>query len=151
LSNGLAAALVLAIFGVMAAQVVNRYVFNSSFFWADEAAVWGMAWLVMLACAGLCYDWKHIHVPALVVALPRPLREWAIILSRALTFLFLLVLVWYGFQVVSGGFHRVAPGLGLSTRWFKLAVPLCAALSAVVLAARLLRELRPIRIGGLIL
>jgi hypothetical protein len=43
--------------------------------------------------------------------------------------------------VVSGGFHRVAPGLGLSTRWFKLAVPLCAALSAVVLAARLLQDL----------
>jgi len=137
LSNGLAAALVLTIFSAMAVQVVSRYVFNSSVFWADDVAIWGMAWLVMLACVGLCFDWKHIHVPALVNALPVRPRQLTIMLSQALTLGLLVALAWYGFQVVGGTFHRVSPGLGLSTRWFKLAIPFCALLSAIVVAARL--------------
>jgi TRAP-type C4-dicarboxylate transport system permease small subunit len=147
LSNGLAAVLVLMIFSAMAVQVVSRYVFNSSVFWADDVAIWGMAWLVMLACVGLCFQWKHIHVPALVNALPAGIREWFIMLSRALTLGLLIALVWYGFDVVSGSFHRVTPGLGWSTRWFKLAIPFCALLSAIVVAARLMTDFSAWRRG----
>ena len=149
LSNGLAAALVLMIFSAMAVQVVSRYVFNSSVFWADDVAVWGMAWLVMFACVGLSFEWKHIHVPAIVNALPKGLREWSIMFSRAVSLALLIVLVWYGFQVVGGSFHRVTPGLGWSTRWFKLAIPFCALLSAIVLAARLAADFLAWRRGDL--
>jgi len=146
-ANVLAGAITVGIFLVMAAQVVSRYGFNTSLFWADELAVWGLAWLVMLACVGLAWDWRHVHVPMVLLALPERARIPMILLSKAATVAFLLVLVWYGAQVVTGGFHRTAPGLGLSTRWFKLAVPASAALMSFVLVAALLRDLAAWRCG----
>jgi len=146
-ANVLAGAVTVAIFLVMAAQVVSRYVFNVSLFWADELAVWGLAWLVMLACVGLAWDWRHVHVPMVLLALPERVRIPMIMFSKAATVAFLLVLVWYGAEVVYGGFHRTAPGLGLSTRWFKLAVPASAALMSFVLIAAVLRDLAAWRRG----
>jgi TRAP-type C4-dicarboxylate transport system permease small subunit len=95
----------------------------------------------------LCQDWKHIYVPAVMVALPARLRDPLIILSRAVTLGFLLVLAWYGYEVVVNGFHRVAPGLGLSTRWAKLAIPACALLSALVLVVRVAEDFAAWRRG----
>jgi TRAP-type C4-dicarboxylate transport system permease small subunit len=147
LCNILAAGIVLVVFAVLTLQVVSRYGFNTSFFWADEVALWGLAWLVMLACIGLCQDWKHIYVPAVLIALPGRLRDPLIILSRTVTLGFLLLLAWYGYDVVANGFHRVAPGLGLSTRWVKLAIPACALLSALVLIVRVAEDVAAWRRG----
>ncbi len=139
--NALAAVIVLVVFAVLTLQVVSRYGFNTSFFWADEVALWGLAWLVMLACVGLCQDWKHLYVPGVVIALPARLRDPLIIVSQLVTLAFLLLLAWYGYEVVMSGFHRVTPGLGLSTRWVKLAIPACALLSALAMLVRIAEDL----------
>lgn len=146
-ANVLAAAVTVVIFAVMAAQVVSRYGFNSSLFWADELAVWGLGWLVMLACVGLAWQGRHVQVPMLLLATPMRVRAPLIVLSRLLTIGFLLLLAWYGWRVFDAGFHRVSPGLGLSTRWLKLAIPVSAALMSVVLAIAVSLDLAALRRG----
>jgi TRAP-type transport system small permease protein len=149
LTDLLAATVTAVIFVVMAAQVVSRYGFNSSLFWADELAVWGLGWLVMLACVGLAWEWRHVHVPMVLLALPLRWRAPMIVFSKVVTLAFLLVLLWYGVQVFMAGFHRTAPGLGLSTRWLKLAIPVSAALMSVVIGLAVLRDLVALRSGDL--
>lgn len=145
--NLLAGTLIAGIFIVMAIQVVSRYGFNASIFWADDVAVWGLGWLVMLACVGLAWDWRHVHVPMVLLALPRRVRIPLIIFSKTVSIAFLLLLLWYGVQVFMGGFHRTSPGLGLSTRWLKLAIPVSAALMTFVLAIAVARDVAAWRSG----
>lgn len=147
LADVLAGAVTVGIFAVMAAQVVSRYVFNSSLFWADELAVWGLGWLVMLACIGLAWQGRHVQVPMLLLATPMRVRAPLIVLSRLLTIGFLVLLAWYGWQVFDSGFHRTSPGLGLSTRWLKLAIPVSASLMALVVAIAVAEDVAALRRG----
>jgi TRAP-type C4-dicarboxylate transport system permease small subunit len=147
LADVLAGAVTVGIFVVMAAQVVSRYVFNSSLFWADELAVWGLGWLVMLACVGLAWHGRHVQVPMVLLATPLRVRVPLIVLSKVLTVAFLLLLAWYGWQVFDAGFHRRSPGLGISTRWLKLAIPVSASLMALVVAIATAHDLAAWRRG----
>jgi C4-dicarboxylate transporter DctQ subunit len=147
--NVLAAAVTVLIFLGMGAQVIARYVFASSLFWADDFAVWCLAWLVMLGSVSLAWEWRHVHVPMLVKAFPTRVRVPLIILSKAITLVFLVMMVWYGTQVFFGAFHRNAVSLGgISTRWFKLAIPLSMALMAVLVAIAVVRDLVDWRKGN---
>lgn len=147
LADVLAGVVTVGIFVVMAAQVVARYVFNSSLFWADELAVWGLGWLVMLACIGLAWQGRHVQVPMLLLAMPLRVRVPLILLSKLLTIGFLVLLAWYGWQVFDSGFHRTSPGLGISTRWLKLAIPVSASLMALVVAIAVVQDLAGLRRG----
>lgn len=121
-------AIMAALFAVMIASIVFRYVLNDSLLWSDELLVWGLVWIVMLGSVGVMAQWRHVYVPVAVLALPARWRIPVVILSKALTMVFLALLVWYGTQVFQSRFHRVSPSTGLSTRWEKLAMPVGAAL-----------------------
>lgn len=82
-----------------------------------------------------------------LLALPRRVRIPLIIFSKTVSIAFLLLLLWYGVQVFMGGFHRTSPGLGLSTRWLKLAIPVSAALMTFVLAIAVARDVAAWRSG----
>lgn len=146
-TNALAAIATALLLAAMGAQIVARYVFNSSLFWVDDFATWSLAWLVMLASIRLAWEWRHVHVPLFVAAIPLPLRVPLIVLSKVATIAFLGLMVWYGIEVVAAGFHRTSPGLGLSTRWFKLAIPASMALMVLVVAVSVGRDVAAWRRG----
>lgn len=117
-----------ALFAIMIASIVFRYALNDSLLWSDEILVWGLVWIVMLGSVGVMAQWRHVYVPVAVLALPDRWRIPLVILSKALTMIFLGLIVYYGIQVFQSRFHRISPTLGLSTRWEKLALPVGAAL-----------------------
>jgi TRAP-type C4-dicarboxylate transport system permease small subunit len=129
-----------AIFAVMLAQVFYRYVLNSSLLWSEEAAVWAMVWMVMMGCVPLAHAGAHVSVPVAVRALPIDLRMPVIMLSKALSLVFLGILVWYGFMIFGATFHRTAPMLGLSTRWMKLAFPVGGAFMFIAIVDTLVDD-----------
>jgi TRAP-type C4-dicarboxylate transport system permease small subunit len=130
------------IFAVMLAQVYFRYVVNSSLLWSEELAVWCLAWLVFIGAVGLVRDWRHVHVPLGLLALPVRVRMPAIILSKVLSILFLAMLVYYGVAVFNAGISRISPVLGISSKWAKLAIPIGAGLMLVLATSSAVADCR---------
>ena len=57
--------------GLAFAQVVLRYVFNRSFFWAEEVILFAFTWLIFVASAVNLERGAHFGVDVLVNLLPR--------------------------------------------------------------------------------
>jgi TRAP-type transport system small permease protein len=55
-------ALLLAVLGLMAAQVVARYVFGSPIPWSEELARFGLIWLAFIASVCVMAEGRHIAV-----------------------------------------------------------------------------------------
>ena len=81
-------------------QVVMRYVFNSPLTWSEELAVYIMVWMTFAGSVICMRDKEHIDVTILVDYLPRVLQKLAIIFSRLASAVFLLIVIYYGFDFV---------------------------------------------------
>ncbi len=85
---------------LVVAQVVLRYVFNSPLTWSEELAVYIMVWMTFIGSVICMRDNEHIEVTILVDYLPRGLRRAAILFSRLASVIFLLVVMYYGTELV---------------------------------------------------
>jgi len=135
-------AIMLAMFCVMLASIVFRYILNDSLQWSDEVLVWGLVWIVMLGSVGVMAQWRHVYVPVCVLALPARWRIPLVILSKAVTMIFIALIVYYGIEVFQSRFHRVSVSLNLSSRWEKLAMPVGAALMLWVGILQIVLDMR---------
>ena len=94
------------------AGVVSRYVFNNSFSWTEEFAIWGFTWLIFLGAAiGVARD-SHIGVD--LIPVPRaPGAALAFLAVRqAITTFTLLMLVLGGSQLA-----QMVGGVSASLQW----------------------------------
>ena len=85
---------------LVVAQVVMRYVFNSPLTWSEELAVYVMVWMTFAGSVICMRDKEHVDVTVLVDHLPKGLQKLALLFSRLMSVLFLLVVIYYGFEFV---------------------------------------------------
>lgn len=137
--------LVAAIACVMAAQVFFRYVLNSSLQWAEELSVYTLIWLVFIGSVTLVRGWRHITITAFVDMLSFRARAWCFVVAKLLSLAFILVLVYWGFQLVSLPVHASSPSMGFSTRWVKVAIAVGAVLMALFAINEIVRDLAALR------
>jgi len=81
-------------------NIVGRYVFGVSIFWADEAMIFLIIWAVLVGIIAVSYEGSHLSMDLLLEAMPRPMRGVAravIGVGSAATFAFL---AWQAFKVV---------------------------------------------------
>ena len=82
-------------------QVVMRYVFNSPLTWSEELAVYVMVWMTFAGSVICMRDKEHVEVTVLVDYLPKILQKLTVLFSRLVSALFLLIIVYYGFEFVT--------------------------------------------------
>jgi TRAP-type transport system small permease protein len=85
---------------LVVAQVVLRYVFNSPLTWSEELAVYIMVWMTFIGSVICMREHEHIEVTILVDYLPPGLRRVAVLFSRLASVAFLLVVMYYGAELV---------------------------------------------------
>jgi len=100
LMDGIAVLCMVLILVLVVAQVVMRYVFNSPLTWSEELAVFVMIWLTFIGSLICMRDNEHIEVTILVDHMPRALQRIVMVFSRLASIFFLLVVVYYGFELV---------------------------------------------------
>jgi len=100
LMDGIAVLCMVLILALVVAQVVMRYVFNSPLTWSEELAVFVMIWLTFIGSLICMRDNEHIEVTILVDHMPRALQRIVMVFSRMASIFFLLVVVYYGFELV---------------------------------------------------
>jgi len=79
-------------------NVVARYVFGSSLTWAGELTVYLFLWSAFFGAAYCFKRDAHISITILLEKVPPKVAKGLMLLSHAITFVFLAAVSWYGYQ-----------------------------------------------------
>jgi TRAP-type C4-dicarboxylate transport system permease small subunit len=99
---------------VISAQVVFRYVLNSSLIWSEPFAVILMGWFIFLGAAVGIREGYHLSFDILIIILPPRARLWLFSISDIAVTGFGLGMVWYGAQLAGSAWNVKLPSLGVT-------------------------------------
>jgi len=117
--------LVVVMVSVVAAQVVLRYVFNSSIDWADELSRLCFVWSIFLAIPLGFKSGSHIGIQMLASRLPQPLRTVVARAMAATGACVLLLVAWESAVIAWEQWDELLSSMPASAAWF--VVPLTVA------------------------
>jgi len=123
---------------IVTANVFARYVLQIGMTWAEEVTILFFVWVVFLGAYVAYRRRAHLAITFVVDRLPAGARKAAIVLATTLIGLFLVIVVWSGFDLVERtfAFGRLTAMLGISAAWGYLAVPV----SGCLILAETLRQ-----------
>ena len=108
-------------------QVTSRYLNNTSFLWAGEAALWIFVWVVFLGAAVLFHKKEHMIVDIIEYFLPRKTKEKILKLLakmiRIMCWVFLLIVFYYSIIVTISVANQYAVSFRLSRLYLSVALP----------------------------
>jgi C4-dicarboxylate transporter DctQ subunit len=104
-------------------QVILRYVFHHANIWAEELARYSFIWVVCLGSASALRHFNHIRIDFLVNFFPKTVQKWIRFVNYILIMGFLVTLIYYGIQLAQKTAGHPSPGLGISTGFMYMSVP----------------------------
>ena len=138
-----------ALTGVMAAlvglsflQVVLRYAFDTSLFWAEEVILFLFTWLIFLAATVNLERGSHFGVDVLVRLLPRTGRLVIEAVVQCGIAAILGVFVWHGFRFAMGAWIQESDILRVPKTLVYISLPLSACVMLLVVFRNLARLCR---------
>lgn len=114
------------IFLLIIVQVVMRYVFNSPLVWSEELARYTMVWLAFIGSVIAMRNGEHIDITVVVNALPVRIKHHVIIISKVISTIFLVMLIYLGFQMVILNSSQTSPANNIPMGLVYLCIPLSA-------------------------
>ncbi len=144
LENALLAAVLFAMIGLAAAQVVMRSAFGGGLAWADEALRLLVLWAAMLGAIAASRDNVHLRIDLLSRFLPGAWRRLAAVLVDLFAAAVSAVLAWYSWRFVAESREFGDQVLGNFPAWgFQAILPAAFALIAYRYLAGLYKHFRP--------
>lgn len=109
---------------ITAIQVVYRYGFNSSLFWAEEVVIYSIICMSFVGASMGVRHGAHISVDVLNALAPPALNRWLHIVAAVLGIAFASFLVFFGFQLFFNTLDRgqLTAALRLPMAWFYLPI-----------------------------
>ena len=109
--------------------------------WAQDISLLASAWLTFIGADIVAKTGNLIRIDMLEKHFPKPVRKLLTLVFDVAMLLFLLILIVYGFMLVSQSWYRSFNTLKLSYAWCTLAVPMGSALLLVSIGEKLVRDL----------
>ena len=82
------------------ANVVGRYFFNSSIFWAEEVMLFLMVGCVFLGNGVVAWSGRQLRMDVVVGMMPAPLRNLLALVSELVFIAVALIIVWFAWPVI---------------------------------------------------
>lgn len=99
---------------VIAAQVVFRYILNSSLIWSEPLAVILMGWFIFLGAAVGIREGYHLSFDILIHVLPQRVRLWLFSISDLVVTGFGFGMIWFGGQLAGSAWNIKLPSIGVT-------------------------------------
>lgn len=117
--------------------------------WAQDVSLLAFGWLTFIGSDIIAKSGSLIRIDMLANMLPPWLQKTLALIFDVFMVLFLLILIVYGFLLVSQSWNRTFNTLKLSYAWCTLAVPAGSFLMIFTMAGRLIKDIKtPIREWG---
>lgn len=116
--------------------------------WAQDVSLLAFAWLIFIGSDIIIKTGNLIRIDMLVNLFPKSIQKILTLIFDLLMLLFLLVLIVYGFILVSQSWNRTFNTMKLSYAWCTLAVPVGALLMFVSAIEKLINDIKAPVKGG---
>ncbi len=113
--------------------VFCRYVLFNPFMWTEEVSRYMMIWVAALAMASCVKRGEHLSIRFLIALLPQGVAFVLDLFLRAILFAFLVILTWYGIDLVQSNVEYSSQALDISMAIPISAVPVAGALMLIQL------------------
>ena len=130
-------------------QVIMRYVFNNSFTWCEEFSVICFMWITWIGASNGVKKGTHIRILILIDLFNEKTKKIFMLIVDIVWFLFTLLLVKYGWQMVlmAYEFNRRTPALDVPMAFNYLSVLLGGICMAIGLISIILTRLTTLTIN----
>ena len=125
---------------IVTAQVVLRYLFNTSIDWSEEVSRLLFVWSMFLAIPLGIREGAHVGIELLTSHIPEGPRAVLAKLCAAVAAAMMLVVVWQTIKVSQVTWDELMQSLNISSGWFMVPVAISAAHSFLHLVQLLWRE-----------
>ncbi|MDR2175678.1 MAG: TRAP transporter small permease [Synergistaceae bacterium] len=115
------------VFGVVFAQVFQRYVFNIALPWATDVIRIAFVYTIFLGMTLGVIKKLHLNIDFLIHSFPASWKPFFGLLSNAVTFIFLSAVLAYSFPFIRHNIDQTMPYLNLSMAWVYGVIPVGAA------------------------
>jgi len=129
-----------AMFVVVLAQVVFRYVLSHPLPWSEELARYLMVWVACLAASEAYARGNHVGVTLIVNAVRPRQRKMMILIIHLAVCVLMGVVVYQGFKLSFMVGDQLSPAMELSMTWPYLSVPVGAVLIFIQAAALIFKQ-----------
>ena len=133
-NSGVLIALMAAMALLVIANVIDRYVFNHSFVWAEELSRYMMIWVGFLGSGLVLRIGAHLAVDVFQDLLPRRAAQAMRVVVVAVLAGAFVAMLWLGAQYVDFAWGQETPVLNWNFGLVYLAIPIGAVLMLVYLA-----------------
>jgi TRAP-type C4-dicarboxylate transport system permease small subunit len=96
-----ASVLLLVAVGVNFSNVIGRYLFSVSLFWAEEAMIFLVIWAVFLGAIAVTFRGEHLNVDILSAALPQSVQPVLSAVIGSVCFFLFLYMSWQASLVIT--------------------------------------------------
>lgn len=104
--------------GVVAMQVVLRYIFRHPYVWGDELAQWLFVWVIYLAASVLTRDDAHLTVSIITDHLSPRVNQWRKLVVNIVVLTFLVIVMKQSVLLLKTVGSASSPGMGIPTGLF---------------------------------
>jgi C4-dicarboxylate transporter, DctQ subunit len=114
-------------------NVILRYIFNHSIYWAEELVRYLMVWVIFLGSSQVAKLEGHITVDILYRAVPQKAKTFLDYLVNVVAILFCLVLAYYSYHMTMRVYssQQISPALEIPMWLAYLSIPLGSVLMAI--------------------
>lgn len=110
--------------------------------WAQDISLLAFAWLTFIGADIVAKTGNLIRIDMLEKKFPRWIRKALAVIFDVAAVLFLLILIVYGFMLVSQSWYRTFQTLKMSYAWCTLAVPVGSVFLFFTMTGKLVKDLR---------
>ena len=127
---------------ILFVQVIARYLFGKSIYWAEELAVYSMIWGCFLSAAVGVAEKSHTRIAFFINLFPKAVVKVATVLVEAACAAFSVLLAYHSLSVVEITMKAVSAGLRIPMGVVYVSVTVSAALMALFCLMNIVEELR---------
>lgn len=123
-------------------QVLIRFVFKYPLPWTEEVARIAFVYCIFVGATIAVRENSHLHVDALLVALPKKAARALVFLGMILVGVFLAFVTWQGIVLVRATGVQMTPVMQIPFKHLYLVLPVSGAIMLLYLASNLLDLIR---------
>jgi TRAP-type C4-dicarboxylate transport system permease small subunit len=120
--------------------VFGRFVLNQTPRWGEEVGLMAMVWIGMLSASLAIRTESHLKLSLIDLFLHARTIRWIDRVHTVLILAFALLLISQGIRLVEVANLNRLPGLGISSLWFYIVVPLSGIIMALHALERIFRK-----------
>ncbi|OAT80961.1 hypothetical protein A6P54_13265 [Bacillus sp. MKU004] len=109
---------------VVFAQVVLRYVFDTSIVWGEEFSRYAMIWLAFLGAALGIRHGEHTRIDFFIKLIPFKYRKIVEIVNKLLCIVFLSVITYYSIIMFENTFKLLTPSMQIPVGLVHMILPI---------------------------